>query len=247
MSDTAVMEPQTATNEASAAGATGLAGEAHAPTAADNTQARAAQMLSFFNQMPRLPRIFNSVAQLRMPERVLLYAIVYGEKPRNMLEIGTCEGGSALIFTGAMDDYGFGKLVCVDSKFQIRDEDWRMIKHRTTLVEGFTPEVFAKVRATSDEAFDFAFIDGDHSTDGVFRDVEGTLPMLANRATLLFHDSHFADVKAGIERALRAHSDELHDCGELSIEQTPIEVPGWGTNVWGGVRMVRFRRAHSRV
>ncbi|MBI5863784.1 MAG: class I SAM-dependent methyltransferase [Planctomycetes bacterium] len=202
-------------------------------------QARDAHLGLLRAHLPGLNRIFNPVAQLRICERLMLYSIVYAEKPRNCLEIGTCNGGSALILCGAMDDNGFGRLVCVDQRFQISEPVMRLIEPRVRLVEGTTPDVLPRAAEAAGAPFDLAFIDGDHSADGVYRDAAGTLPLLSPRATLLFHDSHYHEVRAGIDRLVRDHAESLTDCGELTLEETALEVPGWGVNLWGGIRMLR--------
>jgi predicted O-methyltransferase YrrM len=196
--------------------------------------------------LPGMTRIFNELAQMRMPERILLYALVYGLKPRYALEIGTSQGGSALIICGAMDDTSFGRLVCVDQHFQISDRTWSLIYHRVTRLEGRTPTVLTQAAEAVPGKFELAFIDGDHSTDGLLTDIEGTLPLMADRAWLLFHDSYHPPVRAALDEAVRRHSPWLTDAGELSVEQTVIEHSDVGVHVWGGLRMMRFERREPR-
>ena len=50
--------------------------------------------------------VYSAPAELRMPERVALYSLVFGLQPRNCLEIGTFRGGSSAIICGA-GRYGF--------------------------------------------------------------------------------------------------------------------------------------------
>jgi predicted O-methyltransferase YrrM len=196
-------------------------------------------------RLPGMLRIFNDKAQLRMPERVLLYALIYALKPRMVLEIGTCEGGSALIIGGSLDDIGGGHIVCVDQKFQISERTWTLLSHRVTRVEGTTPGVLRDAARAAGTPFDFAFIDGDHSTAGLLRDIEGTLPLLAPQAYLLFHDAQHPDVRAALDEIVRRHSNELIDCGDVSAEQTIIEHSDVGVHVWSGFRLLRFKRRQA--
>ncbi len=96
------------------------------------------------------------------------------------------------------------------------------------------------------EKFDFALIDGDHSYEGVLKDIEGILPLLADEAYLLFHDCHYFEIKEAINEALRRYPQELSDCGLMSVQQNPQKGEGAviaGQQViWGGLRLLRFAR-----
>jgi predicted O-methyltransferase YrrM len=196
--------------------------------------------------LPGFSRVFNRFAQQRFPERILLYALVYALRPRTAIEIGTSEGGSALIICGAMDDLGAGRLVCVDQQFRIDDETWPLLYHRATRVEGQTPQVLTSAARAAGELFDFAFVDGDHSFEGLTADLEGLLPLMADGAVLLLHDSHHAPVRSAIDQALARHPN-LHDGGELSAEQTVVHVPTWGAKVFGGLRLLHVETPAGRA
>lgn len=193
-----------------------------------------------------LSGIYTAPAEMMMPERVMLYSLIYGLKPRYCLEIGTFRGGSATIICGAMDDTGYGQLVCVDPEPRITRETWRQISHRAILCEGNSPEILPEAAKAVAEKFDFALIDGDHSYKGVLKDTEGTLPLLADGAYLLFHDCHYFEVNEAIDEALRRYPQELSDCGLISVQQSPGKEEGAvvaGRQViWGGLRLLRFAR-----
>ena len=50
------------------------------------------------------------------PERVALYALVFGMRPERLLEIGTNMGGSAMVIAAAMTDAGIGRMICTDCR-----------------------------------------------------------------------------------------------------------------------------------
>jgi len=176
-------------------------------------------------------------------ERVVLYSAVFGLRPRRSLEIGTHRGGSAMIIVAALDDVGAGTLACVDPSPAATPEDWAKVAHRATMFAGGSPEVLPEAREAAGGPFDFALIDGDHLSDGVTRDIEGVLPLLAPHAVMLFHDAHNAGVRDGIDRALRKHSRTLTDCGMTSVEETRDPQPGVS---WGGLRMVKSSAQRRR-
>ncbi len=170
-------------------------------------------------------------------ERLLLYALVRGLRPRRSLEIGTLFGGSALIIGAALDEIGEGALICVDPEPQVSAENWRRVAHRATLLTARSPEVLATAQQTAGGRFDFVLIDGDHSHAGALRDINGTVPVLADRAYVIFHDAHFPEVASAIDAALQLHP-ELEDCGTLTADR---QVDDAGL-VWGGLRLLRFTR-----
>jgi FkbM family methyltransferase len=190
----------------------------------------------------RFEVVHRAPVWMTMSERVLLYGLIAGLRPRRCLEIGTFKGGSALIITAALDDLGEGRLACVDPNAQIQPEHWRSISHRATLFQAPSPDVLPQASSAVGGKFDFALIDGDHSTEGVVRDIVGVLPHLESNAYLLFHDAHNAEVIEGIERALRQPANGLTDCGLLSTEKTEDATPGV---FWGGLRLLRFARKHA--
>jgi len=175
---------------------------------------------------------------MSMPERVLLYGIVAGLAPERTLEIGTFLGGSALIIAAALDDVDAGSMWCVDPEPRVEPADWSRIAHRATMVAQPSPAALAEARSEAGAGFDFCLIDGDHSRDGVWRDIEGTLPVLADESWILFHDAHFHEVREAIDEALAAHPEQLHDAGLVSAHSTTDD----NGVMWGGLRLVRATR-----
>jgi cephalosporin hydroxylase len=193
-----------------------------------------------------LSKIYTVPAEMQIQERTLLYSLIYSLRPHYCLEIGTFRGGSALLICAALDDTGYGQLVCVDPEPRLTDETWQQIKHRAIIVAGPSPAILPKAAEASPDKFDFALIDGDHSYEGALADIEGTLPLLADRAYLIFHDSHYFEVKDAINQALEKYSQELIDCGELSTLENH-QTDEWGQVegrqvIWGGLRLLRFNR-----
>jgi predicted O-methyltransferase YrrM len=184
--------------------------------------------------------VYTAPAEMRMPERVLLYSLVFGLQPRNCLEIGTFRGGSSAIICGALEDTGFGRLVCVDPSPQIDPQLWSQISARCRIVEGFSPDILPDVARQTGAAFDFVLIDGHHQYEFVRRDIAGVLPVLADRAYVLFHDANHAEVKRAIDEAL-VENCKLTDCGLLSVEPTVLQEKGKQVT-WAGMRLLKFQR-----
>ena len=195
------------------------------------------------------PRRFGVVERapvwMSMQERVLLYSLVFALQPERVLEIGTFKGGSALIICGAMDDLGFGRIVCVDPEPRLEPEVWPAISHRAVLVREASPGALKKAAAAAAGPFQLALIDGDHRYQGVVDDLVHTLPLLDDDAHVLLHDAHYYEVRAAIDDAVRHYGPELIDAGMVSTGETPHdgEAPAGAPPIgWGGLRLLRFRR-----
>jgi len=186
----------------------------------------------------RIDVVQGKQSWMSMPERVLLYGLVAGLAPKRTLEIGTFLGGSALIIAAALDDVGAGSMWCVDPDPRVEEADWSRIAHRATMVAKPSPAALDEARSLAGDGFDFCLIDGDHSRDGVRRDIEGTLPVLADESWILCHDAHFHEVREAIDEAVAVHPGRLHDAGLVSAHSTTDD----NGVVWGGLRLLRATR-----
>jgi predicted O-methyltransferase YrrM len=175
-------------------------------------------------------------------ERLFLYTLAFCLRPMRYLEIGTLEGGSALIVCAAMDSlHSDGMLVCVDPEPRVSAENWERLKHRTALVKGYSPQALTEARSLAGSPFDLALIDGDHTAAGVERDAAAALPLLAAGGYMLFHDSFYSDVAAGIDRFVGSRGDQLIDLGPMTREVTGEPRENGGVTTWGGLRLVQVR------
>lgn len=181
----------------------------------------------------------NAEAQMEAQERLALYTLTFCLQPRHVLEVGVCNGGSSRILVRALDDAGRGRLYSIDPQPQVAPELLHALQHRMTLKTGFSPDGIAELRALAGAGFDLAFIDGDHSFDGVVRDIRGVLEYLADTAYLLFHDAYYAEVRAAIDACIKENPRQLQDCGIIC--RTSV----WEADKaarWGGLRLVAYSR-----
>ena len=189
--------------------------------------------------------IFDVPAQMEMSERLLLVALIIGLQPENVLEIGVSHGGSSALIVHAMDCIGKGQLFGIDPEPQVSDELAQSIAHRNHVFRGRSPMAISAIAQKANAPFDFAFIDGDHSNQGVVDDIEGVLTYLADSAYLLLHDAYFYEVREAIDASIRQHSDVLQDCGILT--HSPVRWSGYldeaDTIRFGGLRLLVFSRA----
>src|SRR5262249_25627199 len=103
------------------------------------------------------------------------------------------------------------------------------------------PQVLAEIAARDAGALGFALIDGDHSTEGVRRDIESLLRFVPRRPLFVaLHDSFNPDCRRGMLQAdwqasPHVHYVEIdHVAGEFFPR--PVDTAVAGT-MWGGLAM----------
>jgi predicted O-methyltransferase YrrM len=159
----------------------------------------------------RVGVVFTAPSDMRVDERLFLYALVRGFQPERALEIGVLQGGGGAIMANAMEENGKGKIVGLDPApdVKVREKDFH---GRYTLIPKPSPEGIPEARAAAGGPFDFVLVDGLHMHRQVVKDIEGILPHLADGAYVLFHDAFHYGVAMAIAEAVRAKPN-LHDCG----------------------------------
>ncbi|MFN7942521.1 MAG: class I SAM-dependent methyltransferase [Thermoanaerobaculia bacterium] len=190
-----------------------------------------------------LATVATSPVAMTPAERLLLWSLAYALRPAAYVEIGTREGGSALLVASALATAGApGRIVCVDPEPRIAPATWARLAPRATLLAERSPAALLAARAAAGTDFDLALVDGDHAEDAVLADAEGLVPHLAERAWLLFHDAHFPEVAHAVDRFLAADAPRRTDLGWLTREFTVESHPAGGERAWGGLRGVLVRR-----
>lgn len=173
-------------------------------------------------------------------ERLLLFTLIFTTRPKRYLEIGTFQGGSAVLVCTAMDAAGIdGTITCVDPEPKIAPELWNTIQHRTSKLVGYSPQILPQAEQSAGGKFDFILIDGDHTYKGALHDAEGALSVALPNAYLLFHDSFFPEVKQAIDDFVTSHGSQVIDFGLFTREYSIQSQPDGSQIHWGGLRMLR--------
>lgn len=180
-----------------------------------------------FRQNIKRPNIYNMNTQERVgviykvdthfsiDERFLLYSIVRGLRPKNILEIGVLKGATAAIISAACEDAGQGKLVGLDPYPDITYPD-KMFFGRFTIVEMASPAGIQKASEISGGLFDMVHFDSIVAHDPMKLDISGCLPYLADPAFLLINNSVHYGVNQAIQELVESN-DKLHDCGFIGV------------------------------
>jgi len=110
--------------------------------------------------------------------------------PKDILEIGTCKGGTLYLLTKVVNSAA--TLVAVDTKvknkklvtsFARKKQDIIIIEANSTAAR-----TIARIRDIFSEGIDCLFIDGDHSYDGVKKDFENYSPFVRPGGLIALHD-----------------------------------------------------------
>ena len=175
--------------------------------------------------------------QMTLGERAALQGVLAALQPELSIEIGTAQGGS------------LGRVAAASKEvhsFDLEHDPGREWPPNVTLHSGDSHELLPAFLAELTEAgrnVDFALVDGDHTADGVRRDVEDLLASPAiGRTVIVLHDTLNDDVRRGITEARAKGRPEvvLHDLdfvgGHLSIAGE------YENHLWGGLGLMLIDR-----
>jgi len=174
----------------------------------------------------QLTRIFpisqkTKIKIINYERGILLYSLIAKYKPKNVLEIGTAEGYSALCMAWAMTDYDInGRIFTIDPKpFDVpikreitleenpkhesimlsTKELWNKFANKEWIkkievLTGFSGEILQK-KTKEFPKMNMGFIDGHHTYEAVIHDFYAFLQTASENFSLLFDDySYHVDV-----------------------------------------------------
>jgi hypothetical protein len=156
-----------------------------------------------------VPLFNDPLWQMAYGERSALEGLLSQLKPALAIETGTAQGGSLRrIATHSQEVHAFDIVPEVKALEQsIPNATVHIGDSRVTL-----PEVLAGFAAEGRQV-DFAFVDGDHTREGVKRDLAAILASDACRKTVVtMHDTANDEVRAGIEELDLPHHPRVAMC-----------------------------------
>jgi predicted O-methyltransferase YrrM len=144
------------------------------------------------------------ILRLNRAEAELLWR--YAEQASvRMVEIGRCYGGSACLMSAAAPNVMLDSL---DLTMRLREECVQYLCGRNVSLRIANSRHFQFT-----ESYDLAFIDGDHSYDGVKTDFENLMPHLTHGAVILFHDA--VNGAYGTCAGVQSFTEELLKSGKV--------------------------------
>ncbi len=156
-----------------------------------------------------LRRADKIITDMTSDEKIMLYQLVREKRPRAIVEIGSYLGASSSFMAqAALSNPNACRLYCVDTWLN----DAMPEGNRDTYAEFLSntrkyQRTIHAIRKRSDEAakefegkIDLLFIDGDHEYDGVKQDWDCWSPFLSETATVVMHDTSWAE---GVQRVIK--------------------------------------------
>jgi hypothetical protein len=172
--------------------------------------------------------------QMTLGERAALEGLLARLRPALAVEIGTAEGGSARCLARHCAEIHSFDLVHPDGL----TTELPMVTTHTGDSHALLPEFLDRLAAEG-RGVDFALVDGDHTADGVRRDIEDLLASPAlQSAAIVFHDTANDAVRAGLqEAALHEHPSVAYL--DLDFVAGHLSASGpYAGQLWGGLGLM---------
>ncbi len=145
------------------------------------------------------------LALMPIAQRLFLWSFIYGVCPKRYLEIGTAEGGSAMIVMSAIKALGFNDFqgVCIDPKFDTSPEVRQALQENFTFFEEKSSlEAMKKAKAQVKGFFDVLLVDGDHTYDYALADIILAIPFVQPGGYILVDDAAYFQVRDAVQYAV---------------------------------------------
>lgn len=187
-----------------------------------------------------LPAFARQPWQMSYGERAAFEGILAQLKPRLAVEIGTAQGGSLKrIAAYSAEVHSFDLVAPPDDVAQLEN---------VTFHTGDSHQLLGEYLSQEEGPIDFVLIDGDHSAEGVRRDIVDVLGADAVAETVIvLHDTLNPEVRRGIEAAGIAEHPKVA-LYELDM------VPGYlarrepyRLQMWGGLGVIVVNAPHREA
>ena len=182
----------------------------------------------------RLAIFTNAVWQMSPGERAAFEGILTQVRPSLAIEIGSAEGGCLERIAAHTDEVHSLDLVEPDEAVRSLEN----VHLHTGDSHDLLPALLAEL-SRAGRNVDFVHVDGDHSAEGVKRDLDDLLASASVRQTaILIHDTTNEEVRAGVEQVRFgaypkvAHVDLDFVAGYLCREESLRH------ELWGGLGLV---------
>jgi hypothetical protein len=178
--------------------------------------------------------------QMSGGERIALEGLLSQVSPKLAVEIGTAEGGSLRRIAAHSDEVHSFDLVAPADDLAVLENVTFHTGDSHQLLGEFLAQAAAERRS-----IDFVLIDGDHSADGVRRDILDVLGSDAVTSTVIvLHDTLNPEVRRGIEAAeVASHPKvaryELDLVAGYLVRREPFRL-----QMWGGLGLIVLDAGH---
>lgn len=181
-----------------------------------------------------LAALFDGPQQMSVGERAALEGVLELVKPSLAIEIGRAEGGSLRRIAAHSAEVHSLDLVPPGAELERLDG----VSFHTGSSHELLAPLLAELAAAGRNV-DLVLVDGDHSADGVHRDLDDLLASPAiGRTLILIHDTTNEEVRAGVEQV------RFDDCAKVAYADLDavagrlFRVESMRHQLWGGLGLV---------
>lgn len=180
--------------------------------------------------------------QMSFGERAALEGVLAQLSPRLSIEIGTAGGGSlAAIRRHSAEVHSFD----LEAPDELADR-FPDVHFHTGDSHDLLPRLLETLAAEGRNV-DFVLVDGDHSSEGVERDIHDLLASPAvSETVIVLHDTSNAMVRGGIERASYAACPKVAFVELDFVAGYVMSSPGLDGELWGGLGFIWVSERQSR-
>jgi hypothetical protein len=186
--------------------------------------------------------IFNdSVWQMTLGERAAMEGVLSQRKPRLAIEIGTAEGGSLRRVAAHAEEVHSFDLVTP----QVSLEEMPNVTLHTGDSHELLPQTLSQF-SEEGRNVDFVLVDGDHSADGVRRDLDDLLssPAIAD-TVIIIHDTANEQVRSGLDAVRYAAYPKVAHVNLDFVPGYMFKDPDHLHELWGGLGIVIVNAART--
>jgi hypothetical protein len=173
--------------------------------------------------------------QMSVAERCILQVVLGRLKPRMSVEIGSYQGGSLQVISEFSE-----QVIAVDVEKSVETSlagKFTNVEFRIGNSTSVVPALVADLNK-SGQLVDFVLIDGDHSAEGVKRDIQAVLGLrVQSRMVILMHDSFNPDCRRGMLQAEWEKNPHVRyvevDFSAGNFHSPPVDT-AQPRSMWGG-------------
>jgi hypothetical protein len=175
--------------------------------------------------------------QMNDSEKSALKSVLMTLEPKCSIEIGTYKGGS-LSLISQFSDIVFS--IDIDEEVKEKFACFRNVVFLTGPSEKILPLLFNELRQ-KELSPDFILVDGDHSCEGVRRDINLILDYKPQKPMMvLMHDSFNPECRKGMLASDWRKTAYLQDADLDFVPGRIVEIGGGLGEMWGGLGMAFF-------
>jgi len=190
------------------------------------------------------PHGFNGVDwAMTFAEKFAIIGILEQKKPKVAIEVGTLNGGSLSVIAHYAE-----KVYSIDPNPEVKEKlesEFSNVEFITGYSQETLPGLIAELNESPDD-LGFVLIDGDHTEEGVRKDIEEVLKYRPRSPLwLLMHDSFNPDCRRAMKSIDWTGHQHVHWVNYDFIPGFLSNIPGWEDQMWCGLALA-YLDTHRR-